>query len=113
MNNQLAYEETFDCVQCGYCLPACPTYTTMGKERHSPRGRINLVQMASEGKISIQEIEDSMELCLGCRACETACPTNVQYGKILSSYKEVKMEQEGSSLINRLAMKKVLRIRAC
>ncbi|MCM3324021.1 (Fe-S)-binding protein [Cytobacillus kochii] len=108
MNNQLAYEETFDCVQCGYCLPACPTYTTMGKERHSPRGRINLVQMASEGKISIQEIEDSMELCLGCRACETACPTNVQYGKILSSYKEVKMEQEGSSLINRLAMKKGL-----
>ncbi|MEK4198886.1 (Fe-S)-binding protein [Cytobacillus sp. FSL K6-0265] len=108
MNNQLAYEETFDCVQCGYCLPACPTYTTMGKERHSPRGRINLVQMASEGKISLKEIEDSMELCLGCRACETACPTNVQYGKILSSYKEVRMQQEGSPFFNQLAMKKGL-----
>ncbi|WP_145378234.1 4Fe-4S dicluster domain-containing protein, partial [Staphylococcus epidermidis] len=44
---ELAYEETFDCVQCGYCLPACPTYLTMEKETHSPRGRINLVKMAA------------------------------------------------------------------
>ncbi|MEX3712662.1 (Fe-S)-binding protein [Cytobacillus horneckiae] len=108
MTSKLAYKETFDCVQCGYCLPACPTYSTMGKESHSPRGRINLVQMASEGKISINEIEESMDLCLGCRACETACPTNVQYGKILESFKEVKAEQETSPLASRLAMQKGL-----
>lgn len=84
----LAYEETFDCVQCGYCLPACPTYVTMEKETHSPRGRINLVKMAAEGKITYSELEAPIHLCLGCRACEVVCPTNVQYGKILESAKE-------------------------
>lgn len=85
---ELAYEETFDCVQCGYCLPACPTYITMKSETHSPRGRINLVKMAAEGKITYSELEGPIDLCLGCRACEVVCPTNVQYGKILESAKE-------------------------
>ena len=85
---ELAYEETFDCVQCGYCLPACPTYITMEKETHSPRGRINLVKMAAEGKITYSELEGPINLCLGCRACEVVCPTNVQYGTILESAKE-------------------------
>ncbi len=83
--HNLAYDETFDCVQCGYCLPACPTYMTMKKETHSPRGRINLVQMVAEGKLELEDIREPMELCLGCRACETVCPTNVQYGTILNS----------------------------
>lgn len=91
---ELAYEETFDCVQCGYCLPACPTYLTMGKETHSPRGRINLVKMAAEGHISYSELEGPINLCLGCRACEVVCPTNVQYGKILESAKEVIRENK-------------------
>lgn len=108
MTSQLAYKETFDCVQCGYCLPACPTYATMGKERHSPRGRINLVQMAAEGKISIDEITESMDLCLGCRACETACPTNVQYGKILESFKEVKAAGKEAPFLEKAALQKVL-----
>ncbi|PWW28860.1 glycolate oxidase iron-sulfur subunit [Cytobacillus oceanisediminis] len=108
MTSQLAYKETFDCVQCGYCLPACPTYATMGKERHSPRGRINLVQMAAEGKISIEDITESMELCLGCRACETACPTNVQYGKILESFKEVKAAATGAPLMENMALQRAL-----
>ncbi|MGM8365244.1 (Fe-S)-binding protein [Virgibacillus sp. W0181] len=87
IKHELAYEETFDCVQCGYCLPACPTYVTMEKETHSPRGRINLVKMAAEGKITYSELEAPINLCLGCRACEVVCPTNVQYGKILESAK--------------------------
>lgn len=65
---KLAYDDTFRCVQCGYCLPVCPTYLTMGKETHSPRGRINLVKMAGEGKISLDQLQAPMELCLGCRA---------------------------------------------
>jgi glycolate oxidase iron-sulfur subunit len=85
----LAYNETFSCVQCGYCLPACPTYKTMKKETHSPRGRINLVKMAAEGKIPLEKLMEPIELCLGCRACERVCPTNVQYGTILESAKEV------------------------
>ncbi len=94
VNAALAYEETFDCVQCGYCLPACPTYLSMGKETHSPRGRINLVKMAAEGKITYNELEGPIDLCLGCRACEVVCPTNVQYGKILESAKEVIQEEK-------------------
>ncbi|TKC18101.1 (Fe-S)-binding protein [Robertmurraya kyonggiensis] len=100
----LAYQETFDCVQCGYCLPACPTYKTMGKETHSPRGRINLVKMAAEGKISLSELEGPIDLCLGCRACETACPTNVQYGKILESAKEVLQEDRRNRMPKRVKM---------
>lgn len=85
LREQLAYEETFSCVQCGYCLPACPTYLAFGNESHSPRGRIQLVKLAAEGKIEIEDLEKPIDLCLGCRACETACPTNVEYGKILDS----------------------------
>ncbi len=106
---KLAYEETFDCVQCGYCLPACPTYQTMEKETHSPRGRINLVKMAAEGKISTDELKEPIDLCLGCRACETACPTNVQYGRILESAKEVLAESYPSSLTQRMVEKTVFK----
>ncbi|MET3507222.1 (Fe-S)-binding protein [Halalkalibacter oceani] len=91
---ELAYHETFSCVQCGYCLPDCPTYQSMEKETHSPRGRINLVKMAAEGKVSLDTLKEPIDLCLGCRACETVCPTNVQYGKILESAKAVLQKEK-------------------
>ncbi|MFM1655146.1 (Fe-S)-binding protein [Brevibacillus sp. B_LB10_24] len=94
---KLPYDETIQCVQCGYCLPACPTYMTMGKETHSPRGRINLVKMAAEGQISLDELQEPLDLCLGCRACEPACPSGVQYGKILEEAREVLHEHKGQS----------------
>ncbi|MBM7703006.1 (Fe-S)-binding protein [Metabacillus iocasae] len=99
----LAYEETFDCVQCGYCLPVCPTYLTTGKEAQSPRGRIHLVKMAAEGRISYDTMNESMALCLGCRACETACPTNVQYGDIYDS--AIRAVHEKTPLLKRLLLK--------
>ncbi|GEN54521.1 (Fe-S)-binding protein [Halobacillus faecis] len=89
LQQKLSYDKTFDCVQCGYCLPACPTYETMERETHSPRGRINLVKMVAENKASINDLEDPIEKCLGCMACTTVCPTNVQYGQILESAKKV------------------------
>ena len=94
----LAYDETFSCVQCGYCLPACPTYLTMKKETHSPRGRINLVKMAAEGKITLEQIQEPIDLCLGCRACERVCPTNVQYGTILESAKEAIQKRKNKEM---------------
>ncbi|WP_026702507.1 (Fe-S)-binding protein [Salibacterium aidingense] len=88
LKESLEYGKTFDCVQCGYCLPACPTYETMEKETHSPRGRINMIKMVAEGKASLEDLEEPIEKCLGCMACTTVCPTDVQYGDLLEAAKE-------------------------
>lgn len=111
LRDKLAYEETFSCVQCGYCLPACPTYLAFGKESHSPRGRIQLVKLAAEGKIEIEDLEKPIDLCLGCRACETVCPTNVEYGKILDSAVDVLGEyrKQRQSVAERAARKLVFK----
>lgn len=97
LKTMLEYDETFSCVQCGYCLPACPTYKVMEKESASPRGRIALVKAAAEGKIDLLEhLNDPIDLCLGCRACETVCPTGVQYGTILEGAKQtIEGERKG------------------
>jgi glycolate oxidase iron-sulfur subunit len=94
----LTYDATNQCIQCGYCLPACPTYASMGKESASPRGRINLVKMAAEGKIDItKHLAEPIDLCLGCRACEVACPVQVPYGHILEASKEVIAEAQAQT----------------
>ncbi|PSL48457.1 glycolate oxidase iron-sulfur subunit [Salsuginibacillus halophilus] len=91
---EMSYDATNQCIQCGYCLPACPTYFSMGSETHSPRGRINLVKMAAEGKIDLQsDLQEPIDFCLGCRACETACPVDVPYGEILEAAKETLAEE--------------------
>src|SRR5258708_28106719 len=73
-----------DCVHCGFCLPACPTYVLWGEEMDSPRGRIYMMQKASEGKAPLdQNFRLHMDNCLGCMACMTACPSGVQYNKLI------------------------------
>jgi len=75
-----------DCIHCGFCLPACPTYRILGNELDSPRGRIYLIRAASEGKIGISDsFVKHMKLCLVCRACETACPSGVQFGHLMET----------------------------
>ena len=73
-----------DCVHCGFCLPACPTYVLWGEEMDSPRGRIYMMQKASEGNAPLdQNFRQHMDNCLGCMACMTACPSGVQYNKLI------------------------------
>jgi glycolate oxidase iron-sulfur subunit len=73
-----------DCVHCGFCLPACPTYVLWGEEMDSPRGRIYMMQKASEGNAPLDErFRQHMDNCLGCMACMTACPSGVQYNKLI------------------------------
>jgi glycolate oxidase iron-sulfur subunit len=74
------------CVHCGICLPQCPTYLTLGEEMDSPRGRIYLMRAAAEGRIGLTEtLVHHLDLCLGCRACETACPSGVPFGQLLEA----------------------------
>jgi glycolate oxidase iron-sulfur subunit len=73
-----------DCVHCGFCLPACPTYVLWGEEMDSPRGRIYMMKKAAEGAASLDErFRLHMDNCLGCMACMTACPSGVQYNKLI------------------------------
>ncbi|GAA5019117.1 (Fe-S)-binding protein [Actinopolymorpha pittospori] len=75
-----------DCVHCGFCLPTCPTYALWGEEMDSPRGRIYLMDMVREGTASLDEpLVRHFDTCLGCMACVTACPSGVQYDKLLES----------------------------
>src|SRR5689334_23164201 len=70
-----------DCVHCGFCLPACPTYVLWGEEMDSPRGRIYQMKAALEGEPLDDAMVRHVDQCLGCMACVTACPSGVQYGK--------------------------------
>jgi len=79
-------EKILDCVHCGFCLPTCPTYLVLGNEMDSPRGRIYLMRVAAEGRIGITDsFVKHMNLCLVCRACETACPSGVQFGSLMEA----------------------------
>ncbi len=75
-----------DCVHCGFCLPTCPTYQLWGEEMDSPRGRIYLMDLAEKGEIALDgPFTEHIDACLGCMACVTACPSGVQYDRLLES----------------------------
>ncbi len=82
--DQPSWELISTCVHCGLCLNHCPTYKTLGLEMDSPRGRIYQVLQVNEGKMELGEsFVTHIDRCLGCLACETACPSGVQYGRIV------------------------------
>jgi glycolate oxidase iron-sulfur subunit len=82
--------ETADaaCIKCGFCLPKCPTYRETGLEPASPRGRIHLMKSLAKGRLQPADIDAQLDLCLGCRACESACPAGVKFGRLLEAGRE-------------------------
>lgn len=87
------YERFLDCVHCGLCTAACPTYLETGNENDSPRGRIYLMRAVTDGRLDLTEtVKGHLDLCLDCRSCETACPSGVQYGRLIEPFR-VEMQQ--------------------
>jgi glycolate oxidase iron-sulfur subunit len=87
--NTHTYDLIRQCIHCGFCLPTCPTYAVLGVEMDSPRGRIYQMQAVADGRLQITEdFVDHMYCCVGCRACETACPSGVQFGKLIEAARE-------------------------
>ena len=91
------YEKFLDCVHCGLCTAACPTYLETGNENNSPRGRIYLMRAVTDGRLELTDtVTRHLDLCLDCRACETACPSGVQYGRLIEPFR-VEMQQHAAA----------------
>jgi glycolate oxidase iron-sulfur subunit len=85
------------CVHCGLCLAYCPTFSELGTEMDSPRGRIFLIKSLAEGRIGLSDSTvQHLDLCLGCRACETVCPSGVPYGQLIEAARaEIERQRPG------------------
>ena len=102
------------CVHCGFCLPTCPTYAVLGVEMDSPRGRIRLMETVWQGRVDVKSdpFEQHMYGCLDCRACETACPSGVEFGKLMegarSQIEAARPRSLGERLVRRIAFRFLL-----
>ncbi len=94
--------DLYRCVHCGLCLSACPTYTELGLETESPRGRIALMKGVKEGRLGISDrVASHWELCLQCRACEAVCPSGVPFGRIMEySRSQIRRSGKGPRVKN-------------
>src|SRR6266513_6434174 len=107
LTNALATEEEklLAFVHCGLCLEACPTYVATGNENDGPRGRIYLMRAVKEQRLAVESkaFAKHIDRCLGCRACESACPAGVQYGQLLEAARaEIANGQTKPTGMNRL-----------
>src|SRR5713226_8015219 len=94
---QLDYSVLQQCIHCGMCLPTCPTYDATKHETSSPRGRIALMRAVADGKLAADspQFADEMYFCLGCLACETACPAGVNYAEMIE-FARAEVEASGA-----------------
>lgn len=91
-------EKLLSCVHCGLCLSSCPTYVELGTEADSPRGRILLMRALEEGRLEpTPEVTRHLDSCLGCRACETACPSGVPYGSLIEAARPFVEDRRGAA----------------
>jgi glycolate oxidase iron-sulfur subunit len=114
---ELQRERLMPCVHCGFCLPACPTYNRLGDENDSPRGRLHLMKAVVEGRLdpASAAFRTHIDRCLGCRACEPACPSGVEYGTLLELARHTAAERVSQGLLTRalLAVMGSRPLRAC
>ena len=109
LSEKIEYRRFQDCVHCGLCTASCPTYVETGDENDSPRGRIYLMRAVTDGRLAMSDsVRKHLNLCLDCRACETACPSGVQYGRLIEPFK-VALEQSApaekkTSLLQRMIL---------
>lgn len=95
IGQQIDYNKFLDCVHCGLCTSACPTYLETGNENDSPRGRIYLMRAVVDGRYPLTDtIQKHLDLCLDCRSCETACPSGVQYGRLIEPFRVETIQHE-------------------
>ena len=94
------------CVHCGFCLQACPTYVNLEDENDSPRGRLVLMRRMLEGDIPLDDPTTAQHIdrCLGCRACETACPSGVPYGDLLEATRATMAPVRGMPFVARAVL---------
>ena len=90
------------CVHCGFCLPACPTYTVLGEEMDSPRGRIILIKEVLEGSLQLEDALPYVDKCLGCVGCVTACPSGVHYGELITPFRAMAEEKRDRTPLEKL-----------
>lgn len=98
VGSDINYDLFLDCVHCGLCTSACPTYLETGNENDSPRGRIYLMRGVVDERIKLTTaVKHHLELCLDCRSCETACPSGVQYGRLIEPFRVGLQHQEAAA----------------
>ena len=89
------YDQLLRCVHCGLCTSSCPTYLETGDENDGPRGRIQLIRLVADGQTDLTDrMARHLELCLDCRACESVCPSGVQYGRLIEPFRQAIAEND-------------------